>query len=48
METTMKPELKNDSDKERSFAHTYLLSEEGIGWNIRGIRLMSPKDEFFF
>lgn len=48
METIVKPELKNDSVTEKSLAHTYLLSEEVIGWNIRRIRLMSLKDELFF
>lgn len=44
----MKPELKNYSAREKALAHTYFLSEEVIGWNVRGIRLISLKDEFFF
>ena len=35
MEMIVKPEIKNDSVRETSFAHTYLLSRAAIGWNIR-------------
>lgn len=34
MEVIVKPEIKNDSVREASFAHTYLLSGAGIEWNI--------------
>lgn len=48
MAAIVKPELKNDCVREKSLADTYLLSVEVIGWNIRGIILMSLKDEFLF
>lgn len=34
MEIIVKPEIKNDSVREASFVHTYLLSRAGIEWNI--------------
>jgi len=35
MEMIVKPEIRNDSVRETSFAHTYLLCGAGIGWNTR-------------
>lgn len=37
MEIIVKPETKNNSVRETSFAHAYLLSGAGIGWNIRNV-----------